>query len=116
MRINGDSPLIDPALIDRGVRIFLDKPCDLVTNILTRTFPKGQSVEVIKLSALHLANSLAKTAHEVEHVTQFFIQITVGFQSGLSQTELLLKRFSYQLIRRRIFGQLSTYCAGMANL
>jgi spore coat polysaccharide biosynthesis protein SpsF (cytidylyltransferase family) len=51
VRISGDSPLMDPALIDRAARLF-DDACDVVTNVRPRTFPPGQSVEVVRVSAL----------------------------------------------------------------
>ena len=54
MRINGDSPLIDYKTIDRAFRIFKNrnKDYDLITNVFPRTFPKGQSVEIIKNSGV----------------------------------------------------------------
>ena len=49
VRINGDSPLIDPKLIDKAIKISKKKKgYDIITNVFPRTFPKGQSVEVIK--------------------------------------------------------------------
>ena len=47
VRTNGDSPLIDPEIIDQAVAIFQTTAVDLVTNTMIRTFPKGQSVEVL---------------------------------------------------------------------
>ena len=47
IRINGDSPLIDPEIIDLAVNNYNNEDCDLLTNIFPRTFPRGQSVEVI---------------------------------------------------------------------
>ena len=48
IRINGDSPLIDSNLINIAVDYFKVGTCDIVTNIFPRSFPKGQSVEVLK--------------------------------------------------------------------
>jgi spore coat polysaccharide biosynthesis protein SpsF len=70
-RINGDSPLIDPALVDQAVGLFLEGGADIVTNVRPRTFPKGQSVEVIALEALRRAVARMTTAHEREHVTPY---------------------------------------------
>ena len=53
LRVNGDSPLIDPKLIDHVISIFKkNMNNDIVTNVFPRTFPKGQSVEIIKKSIL----------------------------------------------------------------
>ena len=46
VRVCGDSPMLDQKLIDQGVKLFNGEH-DLVTNIFPRTFPSGQSVEVV---------------------------------------------------------------------
>lgn len=79
VRISGDSPLIDSALVDRLVLIFreYDRP-DLVTNVAKRTFPKGQSVEVICVDALRSRIFKGMTAIEKEHVTENFYKNASG--------------------------------------
>lgn len=73
VRICGDSPLIDPYLIDQLVYLFRSSPgVDLVTNVQTRTFPKGQSIEVISVSALESKVSAGLTEEEKEHATLSF--------------------------------------------
>ena len=53
LRINGDSPLIDPDIIDKAISIFeKNKNYDLISNVFPRTFPKGQSVEIIRTKVL----------------------------------------------------------------
>ena len=54
IRISGDSPLIDYKIIDRAIKIFKKdkKNKDLITNVFPRTFPSGQSVEIIKTKIL----------------------------------------------------------------
>jgi spore coat polysaccharide biosynthesis protein SpsF len=71
VRVNGDSPLLDPALVARGVAIFREDHADLVTNVRPRSFPKGQSVEVIRTTVLAQAMSEATEPGEHEHVTPF---------------------------------------------
>lgn len=72
VRVSADSPFIDPALIDHAIRLFRDQSADLVTNVFPRTFPKGESVEVIAVNALErlLLNGL--TLDQQEHVTKAF--------------------------------------------
>ena len=73
MRISADSPLIDPAIIDRALKIFNSKKkkYDIITNVFPRSYPKGQSVEIIKTSKLR--NFLNKFNEEQkEHVTRYF--------------------------------------------
>jgi spore coat polysaccharide biosynthesis protein SpsF len=71
VRLCGDSPFIDPAIVDWAISEFLSAPCDLVSNIVRRTYPHGQSVEVIKLTALAEAYP-EMDGEEREHVTRFF--------------------------------------------
>lgn len=87
VRINGDSPLMDPAVVDQAARLWAAGSWDLVTNTQMRSFPKGMSVEVIRLAALERAHP-GMTADEREHVTQCFYRRPddfriVNFSSGL---------------------------------
>ena len=72
VRISGDSPLIDPKLIDKAIKMSKGvKNYDIITNLFPRTFPKGQSVEVIKTSILKkYSKSFSKL--DKEHVTKYF--------------------------------------------
>lgn len=72
VRISGDSPLIDPNIIDESVRIFKKKKIDLLTNTYKRSCPSGQSVEVIKMNALKNVIKKDLTNYEKEHVTTYF--------------------------------------------
>jgi len=67
VRVSGDSPLIDPILISRALQLYA--LVDLVTNVQLRTFPKGCSVEVIRIAAL--LEQLRRYARDQdrEHVT-----------------------------------------------
>lgn len=72
IRINGDSPLIDPNIIEKAIRIFKkNSKYHLITNVFPRTFPKGQSVEIINTQILK-KNILKMSTIEREHVTKFF--------------------------------------------
>jgi spore coat polysaccharide biosynthesis protein SpsF (cytidylyltransferase family) len=78
MRINADSPLIDFKLIDLSIKIYLKKKYDLITNVFPRFFPSGQSVEIIRTSALK-KNIKKMSKIELEHVTSFFYKNYVNF-------------------------------------
>src|SRR5687768_4461759 len=71
VRLNGDSPLMDPSLIDHAVRLFRGGNVDVVSNVRPRSFPKGESVEVIALRALRRAVE-RMSAEESERVTLRF--------------------------------------------
>lgn len=71
LRVSGDSPLIDPALVRQAVKLFRRGGWDVVTNVQVRSFPKGQSVEIIAATALDRAAKKARAAAEREHVTPY---------------------------------------------
>ena len=72
LRISADSPLIDYKNIDLAISLYKqNKNFDLITNVFPKTFPKGQSVEIIKTSILK--KYIAKFSNEdKEHVTRYF--------------------------------------------
>lgn len=71
VRVSADSPLLDWRLIKLAVIIFEPGGIDVVTNVYPRTFPKGQSVEVVAYDALRRAYPNMSLA-EREHVTSYF--------------------------------------------
>jgi len=87
VRICADSPLIDPKLIDMAVSLYKIARCDLVTNVLSRSFPKGQSIEVVKADTFMDALGHMHTEDHYEHVTSYFYKnhqrySIVSFSSG----------------------------------
>jgi spore coat polysaccharide biosynthesis protein SpsF (cytidylyltransferase family) len=74
VRVNGDSPLLDPALVDLAVDLFRRAQPDVVTNVRPRSYPKGQSVEVMSCAALSRAVAEMATPDEREHVTRHFYE------------------------------------------
>ena len=72
VRLNADSPLLDHMLIELAIQHFLRENCDLVTNTFPRSFPKGQSVEVINVKKFLNAYLSYNNEDEYEHVTFHF--------------------------------------------
>ena len=72
VRVNGDSPFLDPLLIGEAVRVFRAGAWDVVTNVFPRSFPPGQSVEVVRTAALEKAVGQMTDPADAEHVTRFF--------------------------------------------
>jgi len=72
VRVNGDSPLLDTRLIEKGMDIFLNGDYDIVTNTLRRTYPIGQSVEIVHAEIFRTAYELMQGEEELEHVTKYF--------------------------------------------
>lgn len=87
VRVSGDSPFIDPVLIDHAIRLYRANDLDLVTNVFPRSFPRGQSVEVISLNALRRVIDNGLTAEQQEHVTKAFYDHPHDFHIANFATE-----------------------------
>lgn len=74
IRISGDSPLIDWRLIDKMISLSKkNNSYDIISNVKTRTFPKGQSIEILKPEIFNIDNNLL-TNDQKEHVTKYFYE------------------------------------------
>lgn len=82
VRVSGDSPLLDQRLVDRGVKLFCEGDFDLVTNVWPRSYPYGQSVEVVAAEILKQTYKRMKRLDDREHVTRFFYQHEREFKIG----------------------------------
>ena len=72
IRISADSPLMDWRLIDKMILFSNNKKSfDLISNIKYRTFPKGQSVEIINPKIFNLSSKIL-SKNQKEHVTKYF--------------------------------------------
>ena len=92
VRISADSPFIDWRIVDHAVSLYRACHPDLVTNVFPRTFPKGQSVEIIKTSTLAGISKIERTPLQKEHVTPYFYDHfkefrIVSFTSGIDSSD-----------------------------
>lgn len=73
VRITGDCPLMDPAIIDEVVGFYLQNKdkYDYVSNVRPPTYPDGMDVEVFSFAVLERAWKEAKLTSEREHVTAY---------------------------------------------
>ena len=126
VRISGDSPLIDPKLIDRIINFSKKKKFDLVTNTFPKTFPKGQSVEIINKESLKNILNKIKIKSEKENVTEYFyknskkyrifnykskfdysnISMTVDYKNDINKMQKIFKvingKENFELIIKKI--------------
>lgn len=72
VRVCADSPFLDPDLVENAVAQFHQNNVDLVTNIFPRSYPRGQSVEVIRTSAFLDPAFRSLAGFSEEHITQAF--------------------------------------------
>jgi spore coat polysaccharide biosynthesis protein SpsF len=81
VRVTGDSPLLDQALVDRGAALYREGDADVVTNVYPRsTFPSGQSLEVVRAAAFLEALQHMDDPYEREHVTPYFYRRPEAFR------------------------------------
>ncbi len=80
VRISGDSPLIDPTVIEQAIKIYQNGNYDLVTNIFPRSFPVGQSVEVIRTKTFEYVYEKMLSSSHFEHVTKFYYDYPDEYQ------------------------------------
>jgi glutamate-1-semialdehyde 2,1-aminomutase len=71
VRITGDCPLMDPAVVDQVIEAFLEANVDYASNVDPPSFPDGLDVEVFSRMALERGASEAVAPAEREHVTPY---------------------------------------------
>jgi spore coat polysaccharide biosynthesis protein SpsF (cytidylyltransferase family) len=71
IRITSDCPLIDPYLVQQGIKIFKKKRVDYLSNNLQRSWPHGLDYEIFTFKALRYAYHNTINKYNLEHVTPF---------------------------------------------
>lgn len=73
VRLTSDCPIIDPNVIDKVIKHYLENKdqYDYVSNSLTRTYPRGLDTEVMSYEVLKKAHEEAKDWVYREHVTAY---------------------------------------------
>lgn len=74
VRVCGDSPFVDPGLVDVLVRAYLTAEVDYASNIGARSYPRGLDCEVFSAEQLAKVEARAKQPFERAHVTPYFYQ------------------------------------------
>lgn len=73
VRIKGDSPFVDPAVIDAAVQLALTTGAAYASNRVRRSYPKGLEVEVVTAAAL--SSSAAQADPQIAATTSPLAQI-----------------------------------------
>lgn len=74
IRICGDSPFIDPDVVDQVANLFVDDGAEVATNVLRRSFPVGCSAEAVDTSAMARLCASTRDMRYLEHVTAYFYE------------------------------------------
>jgi spore coat polysaccharide biosynthesis protein SpsF len=95
VKINADCPLMDPKLIENGIKIYLkslEKP-DLVTNTLKDTFPEGMQFGIFNFKTLEKLWNTLKDPFWREYFFRYIIENRkkfkiIGIENGKNLSTL----------------------------
>jgi len=73
VRLNGDSPLLEPSFVDESVAL-LGGDVEFVSNLFNRTFPHGIAVECVSSELYRRLAPLARQP-DLEHVTRHLYRL-----------------------------------------
>jgi spore coat polysaccharide biosynthesis protein SpsF (cytidylyltransferase family) len=120
VRITGDCPLIDPKIVSKLLKIYMNKDYNYVTNTMPATYPDGLDTEIFSFRTLEKISRSSIMKSEREHVTPYIKKNKNKFKtfnlrnkndlSGLRWTvdekkDLLLVRKIYEKMRPKLtFG------------
>lgn len=79
-RVCADSPLYNGTLLQTMLGYCDRTDVDLITNVFPRTFPKGQSVEMINAATFAAIDVAQLTSEEREHVTKVYYNHPARFK------------------------------------
>ena len=115
VRLNADSPTIDPIILDNTIQIFLENKFDYVATCFPppRTFPDGFSIEVFSSEILTQSFIKAKQTFEREHVTPYiwlqpkkFSVFRLDYKKDVSNYRLNLDYYEDFVFLKRLFEAL----------
>jgi spore coat polysaccharide biosynthesis protein SpsF len=98
VEVNGDTPLLDPAVIDMAVEAFAAGGCDIVTTSRKRSFPDGIDAQVFRLKDLE---EVAETVFDPavrEHVSLHFYQAPKRYRVHHLEAPPALRRPDLRLV------------------
>lgn len=75
VEVTGDCTLLDPEVIDLGVKTFLENDCDVVTNVRQLSFPMGVDVQVFRFRDIEaIEKTVTDDLPAREHVSLYFYE------------------------------------------
>lgn len=74
VEVTGDCTLLDPELVDMGIRTFLGNECDVVHNVRDQSFPMGMDIQVFRFRDLEEVERTVGDPAVREHVSLYFYE------------------------------------------
>lgn len=118
VRVCADSPFIDDCLIYAAINLFDEFKPDLVTNVFPRSFPAGQSIEVIKSKTFASAEFSKQEYFSKEHVTQTFYKHPEHYEILNMYSAPILSRFDrkWAIDTKHEFDEICTWEANNSSI
>ena len=84
VRITADGPLIDPEVVEKTLRFYLEHPLsyDYVSNYLERTYPRGMDCEVFPFRVLKEVHEQSSSFLDREHVSTYIYRNPHRYRLG----------------------------------
>ena len=101
VRITADCPLIDPKLVDKIIKYFLNNSFDYVSNVHPPTYPDGLDVEIFPYGVLEEVWRKAEKLSEREHVTSYIGKHPETFKIGNVENEIDLSYMRWTVDEER---------------
>lgn len=108
VRLTGDCPLIDWAVVDDVVAFAIESDYDYASNTLKPTWPDGLDVEVARFSALTEAWREATLAVDREHVMPFLHRQPERFRLGNLENTIDLSGLRWTVDEPRDFQMVNS--------
>jgi spore coat polysaccharide biosynthesis protein SpsF len=74
VEVCGDTPLLDPHVIDMAIATFFANDCDVVSNTRHLSFPQGVDAQIFRRADLEEVEHTVKDPAVREHVSLFFYE------------------------------------------
>ena len=74
VEMTGDNPLLDPALVDEAINIYLNGSYDYVSNAIKETYPDGLNVQVFSVKVLDEVARLTNDPADRENVSLYIYE------------------------------------------
>jgi glutamate-1-semialdehyde 2,1-aminomutase len=95
VRLTGDCPLADPAIIDEVITFHLEGNYDYTCNFVPPMFPDGLDVEIVRFSALGECWHETELPSDREHVTEFVLRQPERYRQGHFKGQTDLSHFRW---------------------
>jgi spore coat polysaccharide biosynthesis protein SpsF len=109
-RLCADSPYLDPTLMLRMIPHAHEGEADLVTNVFPRSYPAGQSVELVRAAAFRAVERGGLAPDQREHLTRYFYQHAEAYKIiNLSSGKPALSSVSFAVDRLEDLARLERH-------